>query len=127
MKIFYILINITAKIKLAENTKYIIDTLHRDELKWLVYIYLSIEEFSFQEWIKIGLPKTVFKILIDSHLIKVENNFVAIDHDTICSILDDVEYIDFKNDAIIFWKKYYKEGYHKHDSQVIYKSLTLPY
>lgn len=111
------------KIKLAENTKYIIDTLHRDELKWLVYIYLSIEEFSFQEWIKIGLPKTVFKILIDSHLIKVENNFVAIDHDTICSILDDVEYIDFKNDAIIFWKKYYKEGYHKHDSQVIYKSL----
>lgn len=97
--------------------------MHRDELKWLVYIYLSIEEFSFQEWIKIGLPKTVFKILIDSHLIKVENNFVAIDHDTICSILDDVEYIDFKNDAIIFWKKYYKEGYHKHDSQVIYKSL----
>lgn len=101
--------------------------MHRDELKWLVYIYLSIEEFSFQEWIKIGLPKTVFKILIDSHLIKVENNFVAIDHDTICSILDDVEYIDFKNDAIIFWKNIIKRDTINMTLRLFINHFTLPY
>lgn len=113
----------TSNVKLSDNTKYLITTLKKDDFEWLIRIYLSIENFSLQNWYNIGMSEDTLIALKNTHLIKDENNSIVIDHDTICSILEEQSYQSLKNAAIIFWKNYYEKQYHRYGALNVYKLL----
>lgn len=111
-------------LNISESTKLIIESLERETLEWLIKIYLSTEEFSANQLIKIGLPNETLNILKQNHLIKFENNIIIIDHDSISHLLDKDKFFCLKNNAISFWNNYYKKQYElKQDMHSIYQIL----
>ena len=116
----------THKIPVIDSTKYIIESLDDDILDWLIKIYYSSDEFSIEQFKKMGLSDRIYCLLMENHLIKSNNMIVTTDHDTICNILDQNKYSSIKKNAIQFWKNYYKTEYENtYDIGSMYKLLTF--
>lgn len=98
-------------ITISDSIKETIASIDQEEKKWLMRIYLSSDDFTLKALLGLDLPMSIYETLKNMFLVKIVNEFVVIDHDTICKILDLSQYEAERHNAIIFWKNFYENKY----------------